>query len=142
MLNVRAFVRTGILCLAASGLANSPARAQQQPVITPLPVGAVTIQSCSWKARNGAFDADIRVKNHTNLAIAKTRFLLTFIDTYGEVVQGYADMSGNSVSLAPGMPLSGKWTRGVFPLSMKTIACGLVGVKFKGYPNVIFSAVK
>ncbi len=133
------------MVLAVLAFAGSPAQAQQQqqqPVVTPLPAGAVTLESCSWKARSGAFDADIRVKNHTNLKIAKTRFLITFIDKDNEAVQGYADMTGSSVQLAPGMPLIGKWAHGTFPVSMKTIACGLVGVKFQGYPNVIFSAVK
>jgi hypothetical protein len=40
------------------------------------------------------------------------------------------------------MPMTGRWTHGTFPLSMKTMRCSLVGVKFKGYPDVIFSNVK
>lgn len=136
--------RIAFLALLALLFSGSPAPAQQQPqpVITALPSGAVTIESCAWKEHAGTFDADIRVKNHTNLKIAKTRFLLTFINTYGETVQGFADMAGNNVALVPGMPLTGKWSHGTFPASLKNIACGLVGVKFQGYPNVIFSTMK
>lgn len=118
------------------------AAAAPSPVITPLPPGAVSIESCKWKATPGAFDADIRLKDHTNLKIAKARFLITFINVYGESVQGYADMTGSTVALAPGMPLLGKWNHGTFPMSMKNIRCALVGIKFEGYPDVIFSTVK
>lgn len=138
-LNVAGAVCFWLLSGSAAALAQQQ---QQQPVITTLPAGAVAIQSCAWKAAPGAFAADIRIKNYTNLKVAKTRLLLTFIDKAGEAVQGYADMVGTRVALVPGMPLMGKWQHGTFPTSMKTIACGLVGVKFSGYPNVIFSALK
>ena len=133
-----------VLTLLALLFPGSFASAQQEPapVITALPGGAVTIESCKWKATTGTFDADIRLKNHTNLKIEKTRLFLTFINSYGETVQGYADMVGNTVALLPSMGLTGKWAHGRFPMSLKNIACGLVGVKFQGYPNVIFSAVK
>ncbi len=115
---------------------------QGQPIITALPDGAVTIQSCDWKAKSTAFDADIRINDHTNLPVVKTRLLLTFVDRAGESVQAYADMVGRSVALAPGLPMNGRWTHGAFPLSMKNMRCAIVGVKFLGYPNVIFATVK
>lgn len=141
-------MRARISVLAAAllcALCAQQARAQQAqpaPAITQLPAGAVTLQSCAWKAKSTAFDADIRIKNHTNLPVAKVRLLLTLIDKAGEQVQAYADMTGNAVTLAGGVPMAGRWTKGAFPLSMKTMRCALVGVKFQGYPNVIFSAVK
>jgi hypothetical protein len=129
--------------VALFGSLHAPASAEQTaPVITPLPAGAVTLQACSWNAKSTAFDADVRIANHTNLPVDKVRLLLTFVNRAGEVVKAYADMKGSSVSLVPGVPMAGRWTRGTFPLSMKTMRCSLVGVKFQGYPNVIFSALK
>lgn len=130
------------LCLQCEMLAPLHARAGTTPTIVPLPAGAVSIQSCSWKATRAAFDAEIKLKDHTNLKIAKSRFLLTFIDAYGEKVQAYADMAGDKVSLAPGVPMAGRWVRGTFPLGIKVMTCALMGVKFNGYPDVIFSALK
>lgn len=129
------------LCLQC-GLAPLHARAGTAPTIVPLPPGAVSIQSCHWTATRASFDADIKVKDHTNLKIAKSRFLLTFIDAYGEKVQAYADMVNDNVALVPGMPMTGRWVRGTFPLGIKTMTCALVGVKFNGYPDVVFSALK
>lgn len=132
-------------CMAVFALsfAAIPARSQQgAPVITPLPPDAVTLTSCNWDAKSTTFDADINVRNHTNLPIGKVRLLLTFVNRQGESVNAYADMVGSSVALVKGVPMTGRWTHGTFPLSMKTMRCALVGVKFQGYPNVIFSAVK
>jgi|GEM_PF-4851873 len=134
---------TAFTLLALMSFAGAPAPAQQQvqPVITALPHNAVTIQSCNWKTTYNSFDADIRLKDNTNLKIAKSRLLLTFTNDYGENVSAYADMDGGSVTPAPGMKLMGKWLHGTFPMNLKNISCALVGVKFVGYPNVIFSAV-
>ncbi len=144
-------MKIAVMLLVLMGLSASMAAAQQQQpqpqpsrqqVITPLPPGAVSLESCAWKATRGTFDADIRVKNHTNLKLAKTRLFLTFIDGSGEKMQGLMDMVGSDVSAIPGIPWTGKWLHGTFPVSIKSMSCGIVGVKFQGYPNVIFSAVK
>ncbi len=128
--------------LAVPAAASTPAQPPAKPVVTALPAGAVTLQSCSWKGKTGKFDADIRITNHTNQKIAKSRLLLTFVDTSGEALQGYFDMQGKDVMPAPGVPMTGKWVHGVFPTSMRTMGCTLVGVKFQGYPNVIYSTIK
>lgn len=141
-LAISAAAAIAALCVQLAAQMPAAAQTAAAPAIVPLPAGAVSIQSCNWKATRSSFDADIRLRDHTNLKVAKSRFLLTFIDGYGEKVQAYADMVGTNVSLVPGMPMIGRWTRGTFPLGIKTIACALVGVKFNGYPNVIFSAVK
>ncbi len=142
-------MRTGLFyaaCITAAialSFCRAAAIAQpSSPVITPLPAGAVTLESCNWNAKSTAFDADIRLKDHTNLPIEKARLLLTFVNTQGETVKAYADMAGSAVTLAKGVPMTGRWSHGTFPLSMKTMQCALIGVKFRGYPNVIFSAVQ
>lgn len=131
-----------LLALLLAALTAPTAAPSPAPVITALPAGAVTLQSCKWNAASTAFDADIRLANHTNLPVEKARLLLTFVNKSGETVQAYADMVGKNISLVNSIPMTGRWTHGTFPLSMKTMRCALVGVKFRGYPDVIFSNVK
>lgn len=128
-----------LLLAASSGIAGA---APENRVVVDLPQGAVSIDSCRWKATRTSFDTDIRLKDHTNLKIAKARLLLNYVDTYGESVQSYVDMVGTTIAPASGLAPTGKWQRGVFPTDLRTLQCTLVGVKFEGYPNVIYSTMK
>lgn len=130
---------TGVLALWTGAAA--PAQ-QAGEIIQQLPSGAVTIQSCNWSVRHGAFVANFKLRDHTNLPVAKTRILVTFVNAYGETAQGYVDMTDNSVEFAPGMKMTGKWSHGTFPDDLRSVSCTLTGVKFTGYPNVIYSALE
>lgn len=138
--------RISILALAAAlagSLTSVPVRAASaSPVVVPMPAGAVTIQTCHWSGNDRHFTTNVKLADHTNLKIAKARLLLTFTSTEGETVSSYVDMTGDVIAQADGMPPVGTWRRSVFPRDLQTLRCGLVGVKFQGYPNVIYSAVK
>jgi len=130
------------LALAGS-LLSVPARAAAgAEIVVPMPVGAVTIETCHWSGDSRHFATDIKLADHTNLKVAKARLLLQFTSTEGETVSSYVDMVDGVVQQAEGMPPVGTWHRSVFPRDLQTLRCGLIGVKFQGYPNVIYSAVK
>ncbi len=135
-----------VLALAialAGSLLSVPARAASgSPIVVPMPAGAVTIETCHWSGNDRHFTTDIKLADHTNLKIAKARLLLTFTSSEGETVSSYVDMVGDVVQPAQGVPPVGTWKRSAFPRDLQTLRCGLVGVKFQGYPNVIYSAVK
>ncbi len=127
----------------AGSLTSVPARAASgAQTVVPMPPGAVTIERCHWAGSDRHFTADIKLADHTNYKIAKARLLLTFTSAEGETVSSYVDMMGDAISPADGMPPVGTWKHSVFPRDLQTLRCGLVGVKFQGYPNVIYSAVK
>ena len=137
--SIKSAALSGVLVL----LAGAAAPAQQAgPLIQPLPSGAVTIQSCDWRVAKGAFVANFKVRDMTNLPVAKSRILVTFVNSYSETAQGYVDLVGKSAAFAPGMKLTGKWAHGTFPDDLRKVSCSLAGVKFQGYPNVIYSAVE
>lgn len=121
--------------------AGAAAPAQQAPLIQPLPPGAVRIKACDWRVSHGAFVTNFKISDRTNLPVAKSRILLTFVNGYGESAQAYVDMTGSKVEFAPGMKMTGKWTHGTFPDDLRSVQCTLAGVKFAGYPNVIYSAL-
>ena len=130
------------MILTAVWIAAALAPAAANATVVPLPSGAVTIEACHWNATARSFDTDIRLADHTNLPIAKARLLLTYISREGESVSSYVDMVGSQISTVSGMPIAGAWRHSVFPGDLQTLRCGLVGVKFAGYPNVIYSAVR
>ena len=139
-----AVARVILALLFAFAGAALPASAEQSspPVTVPLPSGAVTIESCRWTGTDRTFNTDIKLADHTNLKIAKARLLLTYISKYGETVSSFVDMTGALIRPVDGMPPEGTWKKGIFPRDLQTLRCGLVGVKFEGYPNVIYSALK
>lgn len=131
-----------VLLTAVLGLwAGAAAPAQQAPLIQPLPPGAVSITSCDWRVAHGALVTNFKIRDHTNLPVAKSRILVTFVNGYGESAQAYVDMAGAKVTFAPGMKLTGKWAHGTFPDDLRSVRCTLAGVKFIGYPDVIYSAL-
>lgn len=135
-LSALAVTLTGVLASAPAGATGGA------PTVVPMPAGAVTIETCHWSGNAQHFTTDIKLANHTNLKVAKARLLLTFTSNEGETVSSYVDMVGDEISQADGMTPVGTWKHSVFPRDLQMLRCGLIGVKFQGYPNVIYSAVK